>query len=88
MTKKTSTATRNGIAGRRKNSSRKDAEIQKRITSLLDAFEEQITKKDFKISVSDYIRLLQFRREFEQQQPRAIEVKWVDTLKETNASEE
>ncbi len=85
MTKKKSTASRKSAASSREKSN--DAELQERIGSLLEAFEKQVKEKDFKISVSDYIRLLQFRREFEERQPKAIEVKWVDTLKETDACE-
>lgn len=64
-----------------------DDEIHARIAALLDAFEQQIRDQTVKVSVSDYIRLLQLKREFDEQKPKEIEVTWVDSLGEKNASE-
>ena len=35
-------------------------------------------KRESRISVGDYIRLLQMKREIDQKKPKSVEVKWVD----------
>jgi hypothetical protein len=63
------------------------ADLATRIGLLLKAFEEQLTSDKIKITVADYIRLLQFQRDFEGERPKDIEVTWVDSLKEKKSSE-
>jgi hypothetical protein len=72
---------------KRRKSPDETKQLRKQITSLLNAFEEQIKTQAMKVSVSDFIRLLQIRREFEEQKPKDIEVTWVDSLKEKNVAE-
>jgi hypothetical protein len=38
----------------------------------------QLSGKDAKASLGDYIRLVQLQKELEEDEPRDIEVRWVD----------
>jgi hypothetical protein len=59
-----------------------------KLKALLTKVEERLqSDMSSKVSVSDYIRLLQMKRELDQKKPRDVEVKWVDTLGEENATE-
>jgi hypothetical protein len=60
-----------------------------KLKALLAKVEERLqTDASSKVSISDYIRLLQMKRELDQKKPRDVEVKWVDTLgEEENATE-
>lgn len=55
-----------------------------KLSALLKKFEEQLASGDLRISVADYIRLLQMKREIEGEKVRDVKVTWV----EKNASEE
>jgi hypothetical protein len=50
-----------------------------RIESLITAAEGHFSGDSFKITVADYIRLIQMSKEFEKEKPRDIEVLWVET---------
>jgi hypothetical protein len=50
-----------------------------KLTALLKKFEEQLTNQDLRISVAEYIRLLQMKRELEGEKPRDVKVTWVET---------
>jgi hypothetical protein len=59
-----------------------------KLKALLAKVEERLqSDASSKVSISDYIRLLQMKRELDQKKPRDVEVKWVDTLGEENATE-
>jgi hypothetical protein len=59
-----------------------------KLKALLAAVEERLQSDGAsRVSVSDYIRLLQMKREMDQKKPRDVEVKWVDTLGEENVSD-
>jgi hypothetical protein len=60
-----------------------------KLKALLAKVEERLqSDASSKVSISDYIRLLQMKRELDQKKPRDVEVKWVDTLgEEENATE-
>ena len=50
------------------------------LEKLLDRADEELDKEDLRMTVSDLIRILQWRKEVEQEEdkPREIEVRWVD----------
>lgn len=50
-----------------------------RIGALLDQFEKQAQDSNFRMSVADYIRLLQIEKELDDNQPRDVKVTWVET---------
>jgi hypothetical protein len=59
-----------------------------KLKALLAKVEERLQNDaSSKVSIGDYIRLLQMKRELDQKKPRDVEVKWVDTLGEQNATE-
>jgi hypothetical protein len=67
---------------------RKAKERNERICELLSVFERQAVGEETKISVSDYVRLLQLKREFDGDKPKDIIVTWVDSLPEKKNTEE
>ncbi len=65
--------------------SRKQAEPPKsrkeKVTELLKNMEDRLNTADGKASVADFIRLLQYERELEEeQQPRELKVTWSEPL--------
>lgn len=62
-------------------------DLHSQISSLLSKFEKQLKDQDVKVSVADYIRLVQIRREVEDRRPKDIEVTWVDSLKEKKSTD-
>jgi hypothetical protein len=58
-----------------------------RISALLDKFESQ-TDTEVKISVGDYLRLLQFHQEQKSEEPKGVEARWVDSLESPQSTEE
>jgi hypothetical protein len=49
-----------------------------KLSALLKKFEEQLANKETRISVADYIRLLQLKRELENDRVRDVKVTWVE----------
>lgn len=56
----------------------RNLELANRLDRLLRAVEERVEQADFRVSISDYIRLLQLRKELREAQPTEITVKWVE----------
>ena len=50
----------------------------KLIDEILARLEERLKKSDFRASVGDFIRLLELRKELEEERPREIVVRWVE----------
>ena len=48
------------------------------VVALIHKFENQIAEADCKVSVGDYIRLLQVAREQRLEKPKNVEVRWID----------
>jgi hypothetical protein len=58
------------------------------VEDILQKLEESFTKEPgVKATLTDYIRLLQLRRELGDEEPREIKVTWVDSGSETEKSE-
>ncbi len=54
------------------------------IAEVMGKIEKRIGEKEFKPTVSDFIRLLQLEREMKQEkQPKEIKVSWVEPEEET-----
>jgi len=69
-----------------------EAEARKRLRSgridkILQKFEEKLDSQDAKVSVADYVRLLQFRDELEVEEPKEIRVTWVEPPETESANE-
>ncbi len=56
------------------------------IDKLLHSIQKQISGKEMKGTVSDFIRLLQLQKELEEEQPREIEVRWVEPTEPNGAN--
>lgn len=56
------------------------------IEGLLERMEEKLAE-EAKGSLADFLRLLQFQKEFEQESPREIEVRWVEPGEEESSSD-
>jgi hypothetical protein len=51
------------------------------VEDLIVKVEQKLGKGDVKATVGDYIRLVQLQKELEEDEPRDIEVRWVDPEK-------
>ncbi len=60
----------------------------RRLDELLDKVEAKLQAQNFRPSVGDFVRLLQLRREFEDERPREITVTWVEPSEDESASVE
>ncbi len=65
-------------SGGRKRSVSGNALVKERIAALLAQVESQVDKGNMRASLTDYIRLLQMQRECDEQEPRSVEVKWIE----------
>ncbi len=55
---------------------------------LLKKMEAKLSGADTKASLGDYVRLVQLRRELEDEQPREIKVSWIEPgVKESDSGE-
>ena len=59
-----------------------EATAAERIRGVLEQVEKQISKSEFKVTLGDYIRLIQLQKEYEKEKPKDIEVTWVESLNE------
>ncbi len=48
------------------------------VENLIERMERSLARDDVKATVADYIRLVQLQKELEEDEPRDIEVRWVD----------
>ena len=71
--KKTAVRSRASNAGVRGN--KKQAEV---VTKLLTKMEQKLGTDEVKASLADYIRLVQLKKELDEDEPREIRVKWVE----------
>lgn len=85
-----------GTTGKRKPTARKAKAASRRdmpsphevVETLLKRFSEKLEQGgDVTLTVNDFVRLLQLHKDFVQQEPREIEVRWVESL-DCQSSEE
>lgn len=55
------------------------------IDTLLKRMEEKMSAPDVKVTLADYIRLLQLKKELEEDEPKEIRVTWVDRDSESSS---
>jgi hypothetical protein len=58
------------------------------IDKLLQSIEQRIEKDELKATLGDFIRLLQLQKELEEEQPKEIEVRWVEAGEPESANGE
>ena len=51
------------------------------VEELIGKVEQKLSKGEVKATVGDYIRLVQLQKELEEDEPKDIEVRWVDPEK-------
>jgi len=56
------------------------------VNRMIQSFEEKLEKKELKGTLGDFIRLLQLEKELEDEQPKEIEVRWVEPSEPGNAN--
>lgn len=54
------------------------------VRDLLAAMETKLSAEQTKVSLADYIRLVQLQKEIEGDEPREIRVRWVDHESESS----
>jgi hypothetical protein len=80
-------------AGKRTAAAREDGGKTRAIVvkKLLKSMEKKLGGKDAKASLGDYIRLVQFQKELDEEAPKEIKVTWVEpgtkATKKTKADE-
>ena len=52
---------------------------------MLESIEQKLKGKDLKVTLADYIRLVQLKKELEGEEPREIRVTWVDRESESSS---
>jgi len=57
---------------------KKHAEV---VDGLLNEVRNRVQKGELKPTLGDYIRLMQLKRELDENEPKNVEVKWVDPEK-------
>ena len=55
--------------------------------ALLKNVEKKLTGKEVKATLGDYIKLVQFQKELEDEHPKEIKVTWVDPEKKPESEE-
>ncbi|MFM2124567.1 MAG: hypothetical protein RL328_1018 [Acidobacteriota bacterium] len=54
------------------------------VRQLLEGIEKKLQEQDLKVTLADYIRLVQLKKELEGEEPREIRVTWVDRESESS----
>lgn len=52
--------------------------ISEVLTHALDDLDERVKSKEFKLTLGDYLKLLQLEKELEEVGPKEIKVTWID----------
>ena len=65
----------------RENERRSQAEV---VRQMLKNVEEKLSKEDAKATLADYIRLVQLKKELEEDEPREIRVTWIERESESS----
>lgn len=56
------------------------------VKGLIEQVEKKLGGPDVKVTLADYIRLVQLRKELEEEAPREIKVTWIERDPETPES--
>jgi len=68
----------------REDERRSQAEV---VRQMLKQVEEKLSKEDAKATLADYIRLVQLKKELEDEEPREIRVTWVEPEEKESSGE-
>lgn len=56
----------------------KKQDINKTVDQAIQNFTDQVDSGELKLSVADFVRLMEFKKQQEKSTPKKISVKWVD----------
>ena len=56
----------------------KKVRISELLAKAIKGFEARLTDADFKLTLSDYLKLIQMEQELDDEGPKEIKVTWVD----------
>jgi len=90
-TSRKGTSRKSGVAGAKRGSrirSRQAVNKAALVNKMIQSFEEKLEKKELKGTLGDFIRLLQLEKELEDEEPKEIEVRWVEPSEPASANEE
>jgi hypothetical protein len=57
------------------------------VDKVIEKFEEKLEKEEVKVSVGDYIRLVQLRQEMKAEEPKEVKATWVEPAEKEPATE-
>ncbi len=57
------------------------------VQQILERVEKRLAKDDVKVTLGDYIRLVQLEKELEENEPREIKVTWIEPVKTESENE-
>ena len=57
------------------------------VDSMIDRFRKKLDEDKVNVTVGDFIRLVQFRKELNEEDPKEIRVTWVDPTEKEHANE-
>ena len=57
------------------------------VEQMIETFEKKLGLPDVKVTVGDYIRLVQFHGELEAEEPKEIKVTWVESTEKEPVTE-
>lgn len=55
------------------------------VRGLIEQVEKKLGESDVKVTLADYIRLVQLRKELEEETPREIKVTWIERDPESSS---
>jgi len=90
-TSRKGTSRKSGVAGAKGGTairSRRAVNKAALVNKMIQSFEEKLEKKELKGTLGDFIRLLQLEKELEDEQPKEIEVRWVEPSEPVSANGE
>jgi hypothetical protein len=57
------------------------------VDKMIDRFEKKLDADKVNVTVGDFIRLVQFRKELKEEDPKEIRVTWIDPPEKEDANE-
>ena len=57
------------------------------ISEVIRKFQEKLGGEEFKPTVAEYLRLLQFEKDVKDEQPREVKITWVEPVEKENVTE-
>lgn len=78
----------NESESRKQSAARRRRDRAGMVEKAIESIEDRLESSDVKATFGDFIRLLQLQKELQAEQPREIEVTWIEPNDPESASEE